>query len=835
MLKFQIPIKLFTILILLFLIGCASNKQSTKPKSNRNLFSDPEIAAFMEDESNDAVQNSQQSFKNTERQRPFWATVHFLAQESANHIGRVGFSEIGKRRPQVIEDSLKKELRELISGDVETRVDRVIEDSISTRITMRGRQKEASRIHILTAISRHYSPPLTFNGDYDENYSWKDDSNDTLWYYIKFNKTKYRKEEQERIVSEIKKAGDQAYLSLKNAFNALNQKSDMKSALSHLGVASYYISKGGGVEVRNDLFNPGNDQNLLVQRNELINEIDKNINIRLNNSTNEKIATKTKPFGAEVVTTNSKNYDLKKVGLRIKANPDIFNFSPKIELDGYGSTLIKFRPLMNSYGRSDSVFITFDVISEMIPDKEWYNSEDYTDLLKELPMVVFKIETKEFAPLKTWAFIHSDIPDNLDAEGLQRSLQRILEEHPDYLAVIRRNNWPINYNRARQYISDRIQINELTFDEREDIQNHDIDIWVEISGDGYNLYTLTLVGHSPGQQEGGVSTKLSGIHFTDIKNKFEPLVESFINDYFERIVELTTPELNEKHKLNFSLDDKKIKPKKMSNGILEFRGISRFNTHTLIVKSQKYSRQVFTLDGDRYHLPSLKKSTIKEIPMNQLIPIQGTLSISVLDSLTGEPIPYNRKGKGVAPVIKVRKWYGFFPNPFILAHISNDGYKTSIPLKKIGKYYISVKKDFYFNPIPQVVSVYDDEDEINKYKNNIRFLLLEQDKKAAKIKSAIIPGWGQYSLGKKKEGIMYFAGATLSIISVGVESYKYRKELNNYNQIKTEYLNSQENWENLEKDLSGSKDKLIINKNGVYGSVASLFLVWGFNLFTVTW
>jgi hypothetical protein len=82
---------------------------------------------------------------------------------------------------------------------------------------------------------------------------------------------------------------------------------------------------------------------------------------------------------------------------------------------------------------------------------------------------------------------------------------------------------------------------------------------------------------------------------------------------------------------------------------------------------------------------------------------------------------------------------------------------------------------------------------------------------------------------------MYFAGATLSIISVGVESYKYRKELNNYNQIKTEYLNSQENWENLEKDLSGSKDKLIINKNGVYGSVASLFLVWGFNLFTVTW
>ena len=60
---------------------------------------------------------------------------------------------------------------------------------------------------------------------------------------------------------------------------------------------------------------------------------------------------------------------------------------------------------------------------------------------------------------------------------------------------------------------------------------------------------------------------------------------------------------------------------------------------------------------------------------------------------------------------------------------------------------------------------------------------MEQDKKAAKIKSAIIPGWGQYSLGKKKEGITYFAGATLSIISVGVESYKYRKELNNYNQI----------------------------------------------------
>ena len=151
------------------------------------------------------------------------------------------------------------------------------------------------------------------------------------------------------------------------------------------------------------------------------------------------------------------------------------------------------------------------------------------------------------------------------------------------------------------------------------------------------------------------------------------------------------------------------------------------------------------------------------------------------------------------------------------------------------KYYISVKKDFYDNPIPKIVSVYDDEDEINKYKNNIRFLLLEQDKQAAKFKSTIFPGVGQYSLGKKKEGIIYFAGATLSIIAVGVESYKYRKELNNYNQIKTEYLNSQENWENLEKDLAWSKDKLIIHKNGVYGSMASLVLVWGFNLFTVTW
>ncbi|MBC8213106.1 MAG: hypothetical protein H8E71_00475 [Candidatus Marinimicrobia bacterium] len=835
MLKYQIHIKCITFFILLFLVGCAGTHK-TKPTPKKNLFSDPEIAAFMEDEEFDIMgQNSRIILRNNRKERPPWATKIFLPGEYGNHhIARMDYDIIGKRKMQEVADSLRDKLREKLGGDISTNVEQETRDSIFTKIVIHGNRKSSTYDHITTVLSRHYSNVI-FDGVYDKSDIWVDTNGDTLWYLITFNKTKYLKEEQERIVSEIKKAGEQAYLYLKNAFNALNQRSDMEAALTYLGIASYHISKGGGSAYKPDLFHKGNDQNLLVQRHSLIKEIDKNIGISIRNNPTDKFATRAKSFRAEIYTTNLKNYNLNKVQLRINANPDILNFPSEIDLDAGGEAMIEFEPQTNSFDRSDLVIITFDVISEMIPDKEWYKSDDYTDLLKELPRLEFKIMTKEFSPLQTWAFIHSVLPDTLNknADELQSTLQRRLGKHSDYFNVISRNDWPINYNRARDYKSEKIQFNDLKIGEKKDIQNHDIDMVVSISNDGNNGYTIILEGSMP-KHSGKPSVSLSGIRFTDIKKNFEPLVEKFINDNFQRKIQLTNPVINKNNDINFRLNGKSIRPTKNTNDIFEFSGISRFNGHTLVAKSQGYRKQAFTINGDRYYLPSLSKNPPTKFLMKKLEPIQGTLIVSVLDSLTGEPIRYGGRGEGSAPIIKARKWYGFFPNPFHSV-VSDDNYQGTFKLKKLGKYYVSVTKQFYGTPFPKIVTVYDDEDFDNKQFNNIRFTLEKQPIGPAIAKSFVVPGWGQWSLGKKTQGISYFTGALVLASWGGVQYYKYLDEVEIYNALKVDYLNSNENWEILENDLELSKEKLINHRNQVYGSLTSFGLVWGFNLFTVTW
>jgi hypothetical protein len=822
------------------LFGCASNKKSVKPKSHKDLFSDPEIAAFMEgDEFNEiAAENRTGSiagFTTSLKTRPPWAKASVTMSVSDNFIARVEFSKIGNRNRNEVESSIRNRIRELIAGDVETRVETVIKDDFVSKIVKRGGQEEAISDHIFSVISRHYPATLTFNGVYDIEDKWIDQNNDTLWYCIRFNRTKYINEKEQRIEEEIRKAGEKAYQYLNTSFRALSQESDMEAALTYLGVASYHISKGGGSAYKRDLFHPGNDQNLLVQRHALIKEIDKNIGIRIRNNPNDKFATRAKPFLAEVYTTNLKNYDLNKVQLRINANPDILYYPSEIDLGADGSADIQFWPQMNSFGRSDSVFITFDVISEMIPDKEWYKSDDYTDLLKELPRLELKIMTKEFTPLQTWAFIHSDFPDNLnnDDNGLQRTLHRELGKHSDYFNVISRNNWPINYNRARDYISGKIQFNDLKIGEKKDIQKHDIDVMVEINEVGLNSYDLILSGTNPGQPGGILSNELRGVPGTEIEVKFEQLVKTFISDYFQRKIKLTTPVINKNNDINFRLNGKIIRPKKITDNKFEISEISRFYKQTLVTKRSGYRKQQFIVDSDVYSL-DLDKNPISEIKMEQLVPIQGTLTISVLDSLTGKPIRYGGRGEGSPPIIKIRKWYGFFPNPFHSV-VSDESYQGTFKLNKLGKYYVSVTKQFYGTPFPKIVTVYDDEDLDNKQFNNKRITLAKQPIGPAIAKSFIVPGWGQWSLGKKTQGISYFTGALVLASWGGIQYNKYLDEVEIYNALKDDYLNSNENWEGFESDLNRSKEKLINHRNQVYGALTSYGLVWGFNLFTLKW
>ena len=101
--------------------------------------------------------------------------------------------------------------------------------------------------------------------------------------------------------------------------------------------------------------------------------------------------------------------------------------------------------------------------------------------------------------------------------------------------------------------------------------------------------------------------------------------------------------------------------------------------------------------------------------MQQLVPVQGTLHVSVLDSLTKEKV------SGKPPIIKVRKMlFSMFPNPF-LTMIADTSAKASFKINKLDDYYVSIKKQDYDTALPKRVKVYDDADKPNENANSVEF------------------------------------------------------------------------------------------------------------------
>ena len=302
----------------------------------------------------------------------------------------------------------------------------------------------------------------------------------------------------------------------------------MEKSLAALGVASFHISKGGGSAIENDLFNPGSKRNLMLQQHELLNEIDKSIGIKLIKNKEEIFATRNKPFTARIRThRNTKGYMLNRVNLRIQSDSDVLNYRETVPLEEDGSAVIKFFPTQNGYNRTINVIITFDIMSDLIPDKQWYKTGDYKDLLKELPTINFDIETKEFAPIRTWVLTNSNVPDGMskDVDYLQGTLEKELGRIPEFFNVIPSRNWPVRYKKVQAYKSGEIQFGDLGSDKQE-ILNHDLDLMLELNGDEGDIYSLTLSGTSPNPSTGGIlSTKIDGISADDLNNKLRTLID----------------------------------------------------------------------------------------------------------------------------------------------------------------------------------------------------------------------------------------------------------------------------------------------------------------------
>lgn len=818
MLKCQIYTRTFIVFFLLFLIGCSGVKDRAKPRKPHH---DSEIVAFMEERESffqDTSRSILSEKKYISRERPSWATVGGIMRPFANYVGRKAYAKIGNKQIFEVADSLRRKIRSSITGNVSTRIERVIEDSVFSKVVQRDTQREKVRTHLFKVMSRHYSPSITFDGTYDIESQWTDGNNDTLWLFIQFNKTKYINERQERLNEEIRNAGEEAYRYLETSFKALNEKSDMVKALSTLGLASYWIGKGGGVVMKENLFDRSETQRLLIQRHEMIKEIDKNIDCELRNDRmGNNIATRDNPFKATISCQSEKQYDLNKVKLRIRSNSNNLNYPETVKLESDGSAEISFESANDTFDLTEDISVTFDVISAgYIPDKRWYKTDDYLDLLKELPQTEFKITKKEFRPLRVWAFTQTNNKGIQALRiGFQETLESELGKYTDYISIIPRDNWAIDYDRFIR-VKDKKRGNIFSKNDQLMRHNHDLDFRLYVHYEN-GIYDMTLSAESPRVEEGGkISSQLNQISETSIRKSIRVLVQKFVSENFYRKIVIYPPK---KGSINVSVNNKEYRYKKSSNDKIVLNEFSRFETQILKIKQPGYRQQTQKFNGEPFSF-NMKRSAESTKPLDPFIPVQGTLKVSVVDSLTNEPIRFGDvRGIGSAPIITARKMYWFIPS---LRTLKSDTSSTALfKIDKLGKYSVKVKKDFYNPPLfPKIVSVYDDEDPLHFQSNSVRFALLKKDIGQAKLRSAIIPGLGHYSLGKKIQGIGFMGSFALTVGWGILQNSKFNNEVNTYNKLKDNYMNSpQMHWDSYERDLDSSKNKIINHKNNIYGAL----------------
>ncbi|GAH62968.1 unnamed protein product, partial [marine sediment metagenome] len=263
--------------IALLLVDCAG------PRSRREkqefTFQDQEMADWWLE--GEAPQTS--TLVPSYSPRPPWATKKFFSAASAKYVARNGWVALWNRENyHVLVDSLTRDLRERLVGDIETRVTTTIVDAIISEVGQKGGKVERYESHTTEVVSIHRSPEIPFNGRYDHTRIWIDPRQDTLWMYQHYDVEKYRREEQKRITREIRKQGKYAYDALEKSYNAyMYQTEGLSLALRYFGELGYYISQGGGLLDTTNLFQRRDTELVLEQRERLLEKIKQNVELKL--------------------------------------------------------------------------------------------------------------------------------------------------------------------------------------------------------------------------------------------------------------------------------------------------------------------------------------------------------------------------------------------------------------------------------------------------------------------------------------------------------------------------------------------------------------------------
>jgi hypothetical protein len=224
----------------------------------------------------------------------------------------------------------------------------------------------------------------------------------------------------------------------------------------------------------------------------------------------------------------------------------------------------------------------------------------------------------------------------------------------------------------------------------------------------------------------------------------------------------------------------------------------------------------------------------------------GTLKVGIFERETNDLVkigkyPYDKNNYGPAPKIYLQKRWWIFPSGIKKVFKGKPTLERKIT--ELGKYAVWARKDAYDPMKKKMITIFDDE-ELGSIESN--YLRIELDLKSpefARFRSMLFPGLGQnYWVGKgwsmrKIPALSFFTAAVGSIYIGYTQSRAFDKEKNNYNNLRKEYLasNDPEQWENYDQLLSKSRERMEEKKSNVFWAIGSYGLVWSINVWKVTW
>ncbi len=598
------------ILVCIFLLAAFGCAGSSSKKSSRPTIADSELTA---------------SYGIA---RPKWANVDYINIESQNYSARVGFGVTGGRQAQVVVDSLRRNLTVEIVGDIETRVSVTLIDSMVSQTTYQGTKRVDIGDHLTQIISKHYSPEIAFNGQYDSWNVWKDTESDTIWALLQFKTVIYRENQQRDLEAALEKQGLDAYTALEKSYRAFSLEGNVQKSLRFLGESSLHIHRGGGVYLANSLFSPGESDLVLTQHEEMLENYARTLEFRLVDDVAQFVLTPQSRLVVEIevielsaVNMNIANVRVNSEG-KLLSHPQVF----RMGTDNRIRIPFNFPADIGEWNPTDiPVTVSFDLLSEKTRSLApgWENEDDYLELLKKLPHVEFTIRVQEFQPKSTWCIVDADFPVGIEAieKNILKTMERRLGNYHEFFTVTPSQEWDVAYDRVQAHKS---KLDALGAEDKEDFNKHDLNAFLSVVSNSPGVYSVALTVDSP-QPGGELYTKIEE-EFTlrELQGEaIRQLVDAFMNEHFFRTVIVQGSNAD----TELEVDDPVSKLEPIDANNISIKYLSRFRSYILRAKQPGYREQDFLIPRQQFTLyPG--EQTVQQFSLMEMVPESGTLNVT---------------------------------------------------------------------------------------------------------------------------------------------------------------------------------------------------------------